>query len=95
MVTSDARMINEILRARPETFRRSARTDTTLSELGVKGVFNAEGAAWRSQRNLAVSALAQRNLKQLYPHIETVAHRLKRSGTEPRRPTRRWMWSTK
>ena len=78
VVTSDARMINEILRARPETFRRSARTDTTLSELGVKGVFNAEGAAWRSQRNLAVSALAQRNLKQLYPHIETVAHRLKR-----------------
>jgi cytochrome P450/nitrite reductase/ring-hydroxylating ferredoxin subunit len=78
VVTSDARMINEILRARPETFRRSARTDATLSEVGVKGVFNAEGAAWRSQRNLAVAALAQRNLKQLYPHIETVAHRLKR-----------------
>jgi cytochrome P450/nitrite reductase/ring-hydroxylating ferredoxin subunit len=78
VVTSDARMINEILRARPETFRRSARTDATLSEMGVKGVFNAEGAAWRSQRNLAVTALAQRNLKQLYPHIETVAHRLKR-----------------
>jgi cytochrome P450/nitrite reductase/ring-hydroxylating ferredoxin subunit len=78
VLTSDAGMINEILRARPETFRRSARTDATLSEVGVKGVFNAEGGAWRSQRNLAVAALAQRNLKQLYPHIETVAHRLKR-----------------
>ena len=78
VLTSDAGMINEILRARPETFRRSARTDATLSEVGIKGVFNAEGAAWRSQRNLAVAALAQRNLKQLYPHIETVAHRLKR-----------------
>ena len=78
VVTSDAGMINEILRARPETFRRSARTDATLSEVGIKGVFNAEGGAWRSQRNLAVAALAQRNLKQLYPHIETVAHRLKR-----------------
>jgi cytochrome P450/nitrite reductase/ring-hydroxylating ferredoxin subunit len=78
VVTSDGGMINEILRARPETFRRSARTDATLSEAGIKGVFNAEGGAWRSQRNLAVAALAQRNLKQLYPHIETVAHRLKR-----------------
>jgi cytochrome P450/nitrite reductase/ring-hydroxylating ferredoxin subunit len=78
VVTSDAGMIDEILRARPETFRRSARTDATLSEVGIKGVFNAEGGAWRSQRNLAVAALAQRNLKQLYPHIETVAHRLKR-----------------
>jgi cytochrome P450/nitrite reductase/ring-hydroxylating ferredoxin subunit len=78
VVTSDAAMINEILRARPETFRRSARTDATLSEMGVRGVFNAEGEAWRSQRKLAVAALAQRNLKQLYPHIETVANRLKR-----------------
>jgi cytochrome P450 len=78
VVTSDAAIINEILRARPETFRRSIRTDATLSELGIKGVFNAEGETWRSQRKLAVAALAQRNLKQLYPHIETVAHRLKR-----------------
>jgi cytochrome P450/nitrite reductase/ring-hydroxylating ferredoxin subunit len=78
VVTSDAAMINEILRARPETFRRSARADATMSEMGIKGVFNAEGEAWRSQRKLAVSALAQRNLKQLYPHIETVAKRLKR-----------------
>jgi cytochrome P450/nitrite reductase/ring-hydroxylating ferredoxin subunit len=78
VATSDAAMINEILRERPETFRRSARTDATLSEVGINGVFNAEGGAWRSQRKLAVAALAQRNLKQLYPHVETVAHRLKR-----------------
>ncbi len=78
VATSDASMINEILRSRPETFRRSARTDETLSEMGIKGVFNAEGETWRSQRKLAVAALAQRNLKQLYSHIETVAHRLKR-----------------
>jgi cytochrome P450/nitrite reductase/ring-hydroxylating ferredoxin subunit len=78
MATSDAAMINEMLLARPETFRRAARTDETLSEMGIKGVFNAEGGAWRSQRKLAVAALAQRNLKQLYPHIELVANRLKR-----------------
>jgi len=76
--TSDLSMIEEALRARPETFRRTQRTDATFTEAGIKGVFNAEGDAWRPQRKLAVAALAQRRLKDLYPHIRTVAGRLKR-----------------
>ena len=78
MATSDAAIIHEVLLARPDTFRRSARTDETFTELGIKGVFNAEGAAWRSQRKLAAAALAQRSLNQLYAHIKTVAERVKR-----------------
>ena len=74
---SDPHMINELLRARPETFRRSAHLDRVISEIGVNGVFNAEGDAWRSQRKLSVAALAQRHLRQLYPSIQTVAERLK------------------
>jgi len=74
---SDPRMISEMLRARPETFRRSSHMDRVISEIGVKGVFNAEGDAWRSQRKLSVAALAQRHLRQLYPSIRTVAERLK------------------
>jgi cytochrome P450/nitrite reductase/ring-hydroxylating ferredoxin subunit len=77
-VTSAPDMIDEILRARPETFRRSSRADEVLSEAGIRGVFNAEGAPWRSQRRLAVSALAQRHLRDLFPHIRTVTRRLKR-----------------
>jgi cytochrome P450/nitrite reductase/ring-hydroxylating ferredoxin subunit len=75
--TRDLAIIEEVLKARPEMFRRSQRTDEALSEAGIKGVFNAEGDAWRPQRKLAVAALAQRHLKELYPHIRTVAGRLK------------------
>jgi cytochrome P450/nitrite reductase/ring-hydroxylating ferredoxin subunit len=75
---SDPHLINELLRARPETFRRSANMDRIISEVGIKGVFNAEGEAWRPQRKLSVAALAQRNLRQLYPCIRTVAGRLKK-----------------
>ena len=75
---SDPHMIDEMLRARPEMFRRSANMDRIISEIGIKGVFNAEGDAWRPQRKLSVAALAQRHLRQLYPCIETVAARLKR-----------------
>ena len=76
--SSEPQLINELLRARPETFRRSANMDRIISEIGIKGVFNAEGDAWRPQRKLSVAALAQRNLRQLYPFIETVAGRLKK-----------------
>ncbi|MGO9421668.1 cytochrome P450 [Roseiarcus sp.] len=76
VATSDPALIALALRARPETFRRSATIDSILSEAGVRGVFNAEGDAWRRQRKLAVAALAQRHLRQLYPSIRMVAERL-------------------
>jgi cytochrome P450/nitrite reductase/ring-hydroxylating ferredoxin subunit len=78
IATADPALIEFALRARPELFRRSATIDNILSEAGVKGVFNAEGEAWRPQRKLATAALAQRHLRQLYPSIRTVAERLKR-----------------
>ncbi len=77
VVTSDPAMIEEALRARPETLRRDAKMDVILSEIGIRGVFNAEGEAWRPQRKLSVAALAQRNLRHLYPSIRTVAERMK------------------
>jgi len=77
VVTSDPALIEESYRARPELFRRQAHMDDILAELGIKGVFNAEGDAWRTQRRLSVAALAQRHVRELYPSIRTVATRLK------------------
>ena len=77
LVTTDPVLIEEALRARPEALRRDATMDVILSEIGIRGVFNAEGEAWRPQRKLSVAALAQRNLRQLYPSIRTVAERMK------------------
>ena len=77
VASSDPKLVEQVLRARPETFRRSEALDRILGELGVHGVFNAEGAAWRSLRKLSVAALAQRNLNPLFPSIEKVAGRVK------------------
>jgi cytochrome P450/nitrite reductase/ring-hydroxylating ferredoxin subunit len=77
VATTDPASIDDVLRARPETFRRPENLDRIISELGVKGVFNAEGEAWRPQRKLSVAALAQRNQHRLSPSIERVARRLK------------------
>ncbi len=77
VATTDPALIEDVLRARPETFRRPENMDRIISELGVKGVFNAEGEVWRPQRKLSVAALAQRNLHRLFPSIQMVAGRLK------------------
>jgi cytochrome P450/nitrite reductase/ring-hydroxylating ferredoxin subunit len=77
VATTEPALIEEVLRARPETFRRPENQDRIFSELGIKGVFNAEGEVWRRQRKLSVAALAQRNLHRLFPSIQTVARRLK------------------
>jgi cytochrome P450/nitrite reductase/ring-hydroxylating ferredoxin subunit len=77
IATTDPALIEDVLRGRPETFRRPENMDRIISELGVKGVFNAEGEVWRAQRKLSVAALAQRNLHRLFPSIQMVAGRLK------------------
>jgi cytochrome P450/nitrite reductase/ring-hydroxylating ferredoxin subunit len=77
VATSEPALLEDVLRARPETFRRPENMDRILSELGVKGVFNAEGEVWRPQRKLSVAALAQRNIHRLFPSIQMVAGRLK------------------
>jgi cytochrome P450/nitrite reductase/ring-hydroxylating ferredoxin subunit len=77
MVVSDPRLSEQILRARPETYRRLGNVEPVFAEMGVSGVFSAEGAAWRSQRRLAMEALSQRNLRGFYPTLESVTRRLR------------------
>jgi cytochrome P450/nitrite reductase/ring-hydroxylating ferredoxin subunit len=74
---SDPDLIEAALRARPETFRRNGRIEPIFAELGIAGVFSAEGAAWRPQRRLAMEALSQRNLRGFYPTLAQVAERLR------------------
>ncbi len=75
---SDPKWCDQALRARPETFTRHSAVAPVFSEMGIAGVFSAEGDAWRTQRRLAVLALAQRHLRDLYPKLQTVTTRLKK-----------------
>ena len=75
---SDPKWCDQVLRARPETFSRHSHVAPVFSEMGVDGVFSAEGDAWRTQRRLVMLALAQRHLRGLYPKLHTVITRLKK-----------------
>jgi nitrite reductase/ring-hydroxylating ferredoxin subunit len=78
VVVSDPRHSVQVLRARPETYRRASTIGSAFQGMGIAGVFSAEGSAWRPQRRLAMEALSHRHLRSFYPTLGTVAARLLR-----------------
>jgi cytochrome P450/nitrite reductase/ring-hydroxylating ferredoxin subunit len=71
-----------VLRDRPEAFTRGSNLPPIFKELGVAGVFSAEGAAWRPQRRLSMEALSHRHLRGFFPTLATVAERLRKRWIE-------------
>jgi len=74
---TDPKAITEVLRQRPDTFRRARKLEPIFDELGVNGVFSSEGDAWRPQRKLAMAALSHRNVKNFYDVLATITERLR------------------
>jgi cytochrome P450 len=75
---SDADAINEILRERPDGFRRWREHEAISREMGPTGVVVAEGEEWRRQRRLVVKALNSNHLHRYFDVIRTATERLRR-----------------
>jgi cytochrome P450/nitrite reductase/ring-hydroxylating ferredoxin subunit len=78
VVLADMLDMMPVLRDRPEAFSRGSSLPPIFKELGVAGVFSAEGAAWRLQRRLSMEALSHRHLRAFFPTLAGVAERLRR-----------------
>jgi len=78
LVVADHALVSAVLRDRPDGFRRPAITARVSDEMGGRpGVFIAEGAAWRDQRRMVMTALAPHAVKAYFPSLVAVALRLK------------------
>ena len=78
IAVSSPELCQEVLRARPDIFRRVSSIESVASEIGIAGSFFTEGATWRKQRALSMQVLSQRNLRGFYPTLKTVVIRLKK-----------------
>ena len=78
VVIADAELIQRILRDRPDGYRRQAIMRELMLELGIDGLFNAEGADWRRHRKLAMHALNTDHLREFFGRLEQVTARLQR-----------------
>lgn len=78
VVIADTELIHAILRDRPDGFQRLGSARTAMLELGIDGLFNAEGIAWRRQRKLTMHALNTHHLLEFFGRLEQVTARLQR-----------------
>lgn len=69
IVSANPDINNKILRQRPESFIRFSKIDEVLREIGVYGVFNAEGETWKRHIKPIAEALNVKNVKAFYPII--------------------------
>ncbi len=89
VVIAEADVINEVLRERPDGFRRWSEIEAITEEMwGTPGVFSAEGEDWRRSRRLAVTALNSNHLQRYFAIISACAERLRRR-LEPAARTQR------
>ncbi len=77
VVFSDPGLIAEVLRHRPQAFTRGARLAAAIEEVGLKGLFTAEGDAWKRQRRMVMRALTPEAIRHFFPIIHTVTGRLR------------------
>jgi cytochrome P450 len=77
VAVSNAELINEVLRKRPTAYRRLASIEPVLKEMGINGVFSAEGNQWIRQRRTAMQALNNAHLRSFFPTLVKVTGRLK------------------
>lgn len=76
IVTANQEIINQVLALRPHAFRRFNKIDMVMSELGVDGVFNAEGTEWKRHRRAVSESLSFKKIYGFYPRIINKSNRI-------------------
>jgi len=76
LVVADPDMVHKVLRARPGDFSRLDDVRLTIEEMGIEGLFSAEGEQWRRHRYYAKHAFDARHLQDFFPVMTHVTQRL-------------------
>lgn len=66
----------QILKERPLKFRRFSKIKEVMEEMGIYGVFSAEGNQWKQHRRITAEALSLKNVKAYFPTIKQMTERL-------------------
>ena len=77
VVVGDHQATANVLRDRPDGFRRTSRMEEIGTEMGLKpGVFAANGDAWKRQRRMVMAGFDPAHVKRYHPALVGVAGRL-------------------
>jgi cytochrome P450 len=76
VVVADPESIRVILKDRPENFGRYTSVRPVLEEMGVTGVFSAEGETWKKHRMLWINAMNAHKVEAFHSDLATITDRL-------------------
>jgi cytochrome P450 len=76
IVLSESVAMMTLLKERPGGFRRHFAVRPIFREMGIDGLFSAEGDDWRRQRPLVMKALDPEHLRRFFPVLVTATERL-------------------
>lgn len=77
LVLTDHTLVANVLKDRPDGFRRTSIVSRTGIEMGLPpGLFGAEGQAWRDQRRMVMASFSPNNVRGYFPSLLKVAQRL-------------------
>jgi cytochrome P450 len=89
VVVSDHALINDVLRDRPDGWRRTETLQAISREMGLKpGLFGSEGEAWRAQRRMVMSGLDPGRVRAYFAQLQRVTDRLHRRWLDAAREGR-------
>ena len=76
VVSADPTFNGEVLKLRPHSFTRYSKIKEVMDEMGIYGVFSAEGEQWKQHRKITAEALSLKNVKGYFPVIHQMTERL-------------------
>ncbi|PJE79574.1 Bifunctional cytochrome P450/NADPH--P450 reductase [invertebrate metagenome] len=76
VVISERQIVQQILKCRPEKFRRYRAIESVFSGLNINGIFSAEGDNWKRQRKLINPAFNGENLRYFFPSMSDISNRM-------------------
>lgn len=76
LAVNDTALAQQLLRDRPERFRRVHTLEPIAQELGVDGLFSSEGERWRAQRRLWLATLNAHQIRSFHDQLMLTTRRL-------------------
>lgn len=76
VVVADTALVAQVLRERPDNYRRGTVVSRPIEEMGVSNVFPAEGEDWKRQRQIWNRAMGAQKLKTFHQELHEVTGRL-------------------
>ncbi|MBL4798936.1 MAG: cytochrome P450 [Oleispira sp.] len=70
IILANPETVQQCLKRRPDAFKRYSAIETIFAEMGIEGVFSAEGDRWKRHRELIMPAFKPAQIKAFYPILD-------------------------